>query len=319
MKTNQTIIGQVLVLEAALLAGFALGASGTNTTAANFTIVALPDTQYYSANLHGATVDIFVAQTAWIVSNRVARNIAYVAHEGDVVQNNDVNPWEWQNAAKAMYRLEDPAATGLPEGIPYGIAPGNHDQPGAYYNHYFGTNHFAGRSYYGGNYGANNNNHYSLFSVGGYDFIVIDLEYNRTALDAGLLGWANRLLQTYPKRRAIVVTHWDINSGNPGTFSAAGQSIYDALKTNANLFLTLGGHVHPGQGQRQDTFNGHTVHSLLANYQEWANGGSGYLRLLTFHPDSNTIQVQTYSPTLDTWQTNADNQFVLRYNLQTIR
>jgi len=285
--------------------------------ASNFTLVALPDTQFYSANMNGATINTFVAQTAWVVSNRIARNIAYVAHEGDVVQDNDTYQWEWQNATNAMFRLEDPAATGLPNGIPYGICPGNHDQPGVFYNQYFGTNHFAGRSYYGGNYDANNNNHYSFFSANGYDFIVVDLEYNAAALDAGLLGWANSILQTYANRRAIVVTHNNIGTGNPGAFSPAGQSIYDALKTNANFFLTLGGHVNPdGHGQRQDTFNGNTVYSLMADYQDWANGGSGYLRVMTFQPSNSTIQVQTYSPTLNAWLTDSTNQFALNYGLQ---
>ena len=294
------------------------GRAAMSAAASNFTLVALPDTQFYSANMNGATVDTFVAQTAWIVSNRVARNIAYVAHEGDIVQDNDTYQWEWQNATTAMYRLEDPVATGLPSGIPYGICPGNHDQPGVFYNQYFGTNHFAGRSYYGGNYGANNNNHYSFFSANGYDFIVVDLEYNAATLDAGLLGWANSILQTYANRRAIVVTHNNIGTGNPGAFSPAGQSVYDALKTNANFFLTLGGHVNPnGQGQRQDTFNGNTVYSLMADYQDWANGGSGYLRVMTFQPSNSTMQVQTYSPTLNTWLTDATNQFALGYNLQT--
>ena len=48
---------------------------------ADFTVVALPDTQFYSES-YPAT---FKAQTQWIVDNRVAENIVYVAHEGDIV------------------------------------------------------------------------------------------------------------------------------------------------------------------------------------------------------------------------------------------
>ena len=45
----------------------------------------LPDTQHYSE----AFPAIFTAQTQWIVDNRDARNIVFVTHEGDIVENND--------------------------------------------------------------------------------------------------------------------------------------------------------------------------------------------------------------------------------------
>ena len=56
---------------------------------------------------------MWFAQTDWIVTNRVSRNIAYVAHLGDIVQNGDIkngspNNTEWRNATNAMYRLENP-------------------------------------------------------------------------------------------------------------------------------------------------------------------------------------------------------------------
>jgi hypothetical protein len=41
------------------------------------------------------------------------------------------------------------------------------------------------------------------------------------------------------------------------------------------------------------------VHQLLANYQVLDNGGQGYMRLLEFKPDGQTVEVRTYSPWLD--------------------
>ena len=38
--------------------------------------------------------------------------------------------------------------------------------------------HFLPYNYYGGHYGANNDNHYDLFSASGMDFIVIYFEYD---------------------------------------------------------------------------------------------------------------------------------------------
>src|SRR5579864_3254863 len=41
-----------------------------STVGPDFTVVALPDTQYYSSSLNGGTPDMFNAQTQWIVNNQ---------------------------------------------------------------------------------------------------------------------------------------------------------------------------------------------------------------------------------------------------------
>ena len=163
---------------------------------------------------------MFYAQTDWIITNRFSRNIAYVAQLGDCVESGDIksgsaNLTEWRNATNALYRLENPLTTFLSNGIPYGVAVGNHDQEPngdpdgttTYYNQYFGVPHFNGRlAYYGGHYGTNNDNHYDLFSTSGMDFIAVYLEYDTNANPA-VLAWANGLLQTNANRRAMVVSH----------------------------------------------------------------------------------------------------------------
>lgn len=290
----------------------------------DFTFIALPDTQYYVSSLNGGLPAMFTDQTQWIVDNKTALNIAYVAQLGDCVEHGDNGgePVEWINADAAMSLLEDPLTTMLPDGIPYSIAPGNHDQTPIgdpdgstmFYNQYFGVARFSGRSYYGGHYGSNNDNHYELFSASGLDFIVINLEYDTTP-DAAVLAWADALLTTYSNRRAIVVSHWIVNTGNPGSFGTQGQAVYDALKAHPNFFLMLSGHV-PGEGRRSDTFGGNTVNALLADYQGRTGGGNGWLRILRFSPANNTVQVQTYSPWLNQFETDADSQFTLSYNME---
>ena len=277
----------------------------SDATTADFSLIILPDTQFYSQNSGGSLAAIFRAQTQWIVNNRIARNIAFVSHMGDITQNgeNGGNPVEWNNANAALSLLEDPAATGLPQGMPWGVLPGNHDfLPGnenaaaVFYNQYFGVSRFAGRDYYGGHYGSGNTNNYQLFSAGGMDFIVINLAY-RSVADPAILDWADGLLETYPDRRAIVNSHWIIGTGDPASFGGQGQAIYDRLKDNVNFFLMNCGHVH-GEGKRSDTYQGHTVHTILTDYQSAANGGNGFLRILTFSPANDTIHVESYSPTL---------------------
>ena len=243
------------------------------------------------------------------------------------MQNGNANSSEWQVADAAYGLLEDPTTTSLASGIPYGLTVGNHDQTpiGAgssalttLYNQFFGVSNFTGRSYYGGHYGTDNDNHYELFSAGGMDFIIIHLEYDTTP-EQPVLDWADNLLTTYANRRAIVTSHYLINVGNPGSWGAQGSATYNVLSDHSNLFLMLCGHMH-GEGRRQDTaVGGNVVNTLLSDYQDYSNGGDGWLRILTFSPADDTIEVETYSPTRNggsgDFQTDGDSQFTLSYDM----
>jgi hypothetical protein len=291
---------------------------------ADFMIAVMPDTQYYSAAMNGGTPAMFESQTDWIVSRRAASNIVYAAQLGDIVNYGDTNHngtpdynGEWLNATNALYRLENPATTGLAGGIPYGTVVGNHDQSPngdalgttTFYNRFFGAAHFAGRPYYGGHYGTTNDDHFDLFSASGLDFIALYFEYDTNPPPAKL-SWGNSVLQTYSNRHAIVFSHYIGSATTPSTFSAQGAAIYTALRTNANLFFMCSGHVS-GEGTRSDVFRGHTVYTLVSDYQSYTNGGDGYMRLYHFSPVNNVIRVFTYSPWLDQFETDGESQFTL--------
>jgi hypothetical protein len=313
----------LIVLTLAGLLAFLIAPALTIPVAAqaseDFTIIVLPDTQYYSDD---DPETIFQAQTQWIVDNQAALNIVYVAHEGDLVQTaSDTD--QWDNADAAMDLLDSAE-------IPYGVLPGNHDQypmgnPAgtANYNIYFGVDRFSGKPYYGGHYGTDNDNNYALFTAGGMDFIVINLEYN---LESAAITWADDLLTTYGDRRAIVVSHSILGYPPSGSsiapFTTIGQNIYNGLRDNENLFLMLCGHNH-AEGRRTDVYNGDTIYSLLADYQDLPDGGDGWLRIMTFSPADDEITVTTYSPTLglygeDTVMGNntTSEQFTLAYDME---
>lgn len=290
----------------------------------DFTIAVLPDTQFYSGTLHGGVPAMFISQTAWLIANRTNLNLAFVSHLGDITQNGQHggNNNEWRNATNAMYRLEDPIATLLSNGIPYGLAVGNHDQTPigtgddgdtTFFNQFFGVNHFVGYDYYGGHFGTNNNNSFEFFSAGGMDFIIIHMEYDTTPNPA-VLAWADNLLKTYPDHRAIITSHWIVNTGFNATFSGQGLAIYNALKGNPNLFLMVCGHIS-GEGQRTDVYQGRSVYSILTDYQGRTNGGDGWMRYYTFSPSNNVIRAFTYSPWLGKYETDADSQFTLPYDM----
>jgi hypothetical protein len=153
-----------------------------------------------------------------------------------------------------------------------------------------------------------------------------------------VLAWADRVAKRYAALPAIVVTHAYLASDgarfdhlarpdqlwNPHRYlddSVAGsvndgEEIWRKLVArNDNILFVLCGHdLGDGVGRLASTrADGTTVHQLLANYQMQALGGGGYLRLLQFSPAERRVRVRTYSPYLDRFKTDPDNDFHLAY------
>ena len=333
VSLNPTLCVTISDPDSSPLTATFVGREVTGETAEDFTIIHLPDTQYYSASFPAT----YAAQTQWLVDQREARNIVFVTQSGDCVDNAATNQ-QFVNADAAWDIVEAQPYPGQPFGLPYGIAVGNHDQtpandPGTLanegsttgaFNTWFGLGRFDGRPYYGGHYGINNDNHYDLFSASGMDFLALHLEFmsSDTTLRQSVLAWADGVLKAYPNRRALLTTHYLLEGGTSTAFGNQGQAIYNALRGNPNLFLMLGGHLDQAS-RRVDTFNGNTIHSLKADYQTRPNGGNGWLRIMTFSPANDTIAVETWSPTLNQFiYSHADNaagtpqnQFVLSYDM----
>ncbi|WP_134090177.1 metallophosphoesterase [Olivibacter sp. XZL3] len=314
----------------ALLFPFGAQAQKRNDKAKKtFSIAVIPDTQYNTEESQGGNNELFTAMIDWIQANREEENIVYVAHLGDITDKGDRKPEQWANAAKAIYPLEKPLP-GLPHGIPYGLAVGNHDQlpsqfavSGAtqYYNQYFGIDHFKGRAYYGGHFGQDNDSHYDLISAGGLDLIVIYLEFD--AFDEqqdAMNDWAVGLLQQYKDRKAIIVSHYILgynpvagsNVAGQASFGKQGQRLYDRIKTQPNVFLMLCGHVGDnGEGYRQDSYAGHTIKTMLSDYQSRPMGGNGIMRLLSFDLEKDQLRVRTLSPYHRLEEKDEDSFFTL--------
>ncbi len=268
-------------------------------TAPEFTIIALPDTQHYSE----ANPAIFTAQTQWIVDNTASRNIAFVTHEGDIVEHNSVVS-EWQAANTSLSLLD-----GV---VPYGMGPGNHDQPTTLYNQYFPYTRYQGLPWYGGHQGTLNDNNYQLFSGGGLDFVIVHLTF---CPPAAAVTWADGVFKAHPDRIGIMTTHGYLGlTAQRSVHSCSNtQYLWDGLAVpNPNLHFMLSGHVH-GESRRTDTVNGHPVFQLMADYQDRPSGGQGWLRILRFVPAEDKVYVQTYSPWLNQYERDADSEFVLDF------
>jgi predicted esterase len=274
----------------------------------NFTIVALPDTQFYAANINGVGVTIFGNQTQWVANNTESLKIAFVTHEGDVVDNGGTVA-QWKIAAESMSSLDA-------GNVSWEVLPGNHDglnDPGLVnYNNYFGYGNFSSRSWYGGAYPANTNtNNFAFFSGGDDSYLIFNFQYHPSY---AVLAWANNTIAAYPNRRVIVTTHDYMNAD--GSRTTEGNHIWNGfVAPHANqVFLVLCGHMH-GEAKRADVVNGHTVYQLLADYQSRTNGGNGWLRTLQFCPTEDKILVKTFSPYLKSYESDADSEFTLDYEM----
>lgn len=283
-----------------------------------FTLIVLPDIQYYTREVYGGTRDIFTMQTQWIVNHKDDSNIVFVLHEGDFTDQNTAT--EWTNARTGMNLL-----AGV---VPYALAVGNHDGLGsrqsqtALFNQFFPLSQFQNLPTFGGVFESNRmDNCYHLFSAGGVDWLVLSLEFGPRD---SVLAWANQVATNYPDRRVIVVTHAHVYSdstliGSSPNHDATpkyygrmndGTDVWEKfLRHHANICAVFNGHTG-GTGRLVGVGDyGNQVFQMLADYQFDSLGGGGYLRIVRFFPEQDKMSVSSYSPYLDGWYTNSGNQF----------
>jgi predicted MPP superfamily phosphohydrolase len=284
-----------------------------------FTIAVLPDTQFYAEKYH----DIGRSQAPWLVDHAEQLNLVGVVHVGDLTQNNTAG--EYRRAREFLAPLD-----GV---VPVWLVPGNHDiadgRDTSRYNHYFNESRYRGQPGFGGHYGGGYDNSYHFFTAAGMKFMVLCLEFGPRDQ---VLDWANGMIDRHPDRRVIVVTHshvrlgrgetrGSLDRGGPGEYDFGpyndGKQVWDKLiGKHEQVFLVLSGHFHGTALVTMRGDAGNLVHQVLANYQFEENGGNGYLRLMKFVPALDRIEVTTVSPWLGKWRRDADNEFILPYEME---
>ena len=298
-----------------------------------FTLVALPDTQNYTYNNRQGTMN---QQSQWVLNNRNQLNTAMVVQLGDLVsEEENANQWGLTSAA---FKIMDDA------NMPNTVVAGNHDfnidtGDATEYNTWFGPSRYVGKQWtpnsasYGGYLGQNlfgpdpvnrgNMDNFALFSAGGRDFLVLNLEWEAPSY---ALDWARKVLAAYPNRIAIMATHGFVNingqrktvAERPGG-TPANTLWNDFVAQQCSIKLVLNGHFHNGdlsEANRSDLNScGQPVQQILTDYQDRPNGGDGWLRYYTFNPAANTMTATTYSPKLNLYETDADSSFTLPFEL----
>lgn len=299
----------------------------------SFTLAVLPDTQHYSEK-YPAT---YLAQTKWIVENQAKRNIAAVLHLGDITNRN--TPAEWGNARKAMKQLDGH--------LPFFFCPGNHDYSAGggckdrttNLNTYFPISECRQKPGFGGVYDKEPDrmeNSFHTFSAAGRDFLVLALEFGPRK---DVIRWANKMASNHKKHEIILITHAFIYSDdtryswkqygekqkwNPHAYPIArntkddvtdGDELWNQLiSKHENFILTMNGHVlNDGLGRFSSTTpGGRVIPQVLVNFQMRPNGGDGWLRLLEFKADKQTVEVYDYSPTRKQRNEGVENRFAMK-------
>lgn len=299
-------------------AGFSrLVSNKSHEVSAQFAIVALPDTQYYSANQ--SIAPIYTNQTQWIkdqVEKGNPRNLVFVAGLGDIVDED--LPDQWARANTSMSVLGPP---GGPFVLPQGAPPGNHDYEKSSTKHngadnyvfHFGPQRFASASWYGGAdpFGTNA---FQLFSGGGIQFLHLALEWMPTVnvpdRSPSPLEWASKVMHEHPGIPTIVSTHEYLDDEMQRRTSHGNDFFHAFVKQYDQVFMVLCGHSHAippfqdGGKWYQVSMNefNHPVIEVLQDFQDYPNGGNGWLRIITFDPAAGQVHFETYSPWLDEYQ-----------------
>jgi hypothetical protein len=296
--------------------------TGTSTSIPfDFTVAVLPDTQHYAQKFP----DTFHAQTAWIAANAVREKIVFVSHVGDIVESGGESRKEWQVAKSALSRLHGK--------VPLGTVAGNHDADliGNRSTDYAMYREFCGRTLLGGSpalvaLSEDECSSVHKINAAGMSFLSLHLEPD---VRASTIAWALEQLDKYPGLPVMVTTHNYLNDVTRSRDKTTAMRLYGNsaedlfqgfIRKEARIFCVLGGHqFHAGGEYSQVSRNdaGGSVIELLQDYQGRSNGGDGWLRLLRFNIKTKKLIVQTYSPVLKRYETDADSFFVLPLELPT--
>ena len=311
-----------------------------------FTLIVLPDTQGYADTRHKETQKhwpgigdqraCFFKQTEWIKKNKEKMNIAMAVHVGDITQTE--HDEEWQIADAAFKTIDDH--------VPYILCSGNHDMGyspkdrktshsrTSHFGSYFPPTRFTKNPLYDSHFGKKESRHfrkegeienYFLFlEAGGIKFLILTLEFKPRD---ETLAWANTVVAGHSDCRTIVVTHsyltskqWQRSvSDHYPVKGNSGESIWEKfVSRHKNIFLVLSGHALENRLTSRGK-HGNVVHQVQADYWYFdlprIKAGSGFLRIMTFRPDKNTIEVQTYSPVLDEFLIRPKSKFSLDYTM----
>ena len=266
----------------------------------DYSMVAIPDPQ----NLVAYHTDAYYAMMQWIVDNQETHNIQAVMNMGDLTNSN--NATQWTTSKTGMDLL-------TAAGIPWMPMMGNHDDSTWFNQYYPYADYGTDQSWFGGSYEEGKLDHaYWFVTVGDREYMILSLGW---APSWDVLTWAQGIVEAYPQKNVIINCHGYMNSD--GTFLSQGDTysittyksgypegddVWAAFQSYENVVLAMGGHIHSQNIVTLVEQNGagRDVYSLLVDAQNLdISTPVGMVLLLTFHEDSNTVDLNWYSTVYD--------------------
>ena len=277
----------------------------------DYSMVVLPDTQF----MVNIFTDDYYKMMQWVADNRDTLNIQAVMHMGDMVHETTDEDW---SAFKAGMTLLDEA------GIPWMPMMGNHDDSEAMHKYFDYQTYGSGRSWFGGSFHADKLDHtYWFVTVGSREYMILALGW---APNWDVLDWAKGVVETHPDKNVIINCHAYMSSsgkllpgGQKNSVGAyhpgypEGTDIWEAFRGYENVVLAMGGHVSSPDIVSYVDQNGagENVHSLLIDNQDDKTSlSAGMVAVLTFHNDSDTVELSWYSTKKDAMY-GPENQYAI--------
>lgn len=306
-----------------------------------FMVAVIPDTQIYAWRFP----ETFERHMRWLAERAAEYNIVFVSHVGDVVQSgNRGDEWIAANAAYAWLRdigLPHGLAIGshdFSDADRYEgpIAPCD-DMMGpscttqAFIEH-FGAQHYADAPWYGGQ-SPTGRSSYQIVEASGIRLLFLHLMHDTPQEE---LVWAGEVLDANPGTLVHLTTHrylFDyrltsilpspLNLIRAGRFNAlvyrlGGQEqrvanavpaetlFSDFIYQHPNIFAVHCGHVDAEFRMQNNNVAGLPVYQALVDYQDMADGGDGWLRLLHFKPSEDVVNAYTISTETGEMRGNGD-------------
>lgn len=272
---------------------------GENGMPSVFNIAWITDTQLNSRD------NTWHNLTDYLVTVQDAYNIQLVIHTGDIVENR-LNTTQWEIANDSMGKLLD-------NGVPYAWCTGNHDLfwHGLDSDEYIGSEYkafdTAQQSHWYSTY--NQRNTAVNFTYGGYDFLVICLEYGASP---NALDWFINVLDDNTDKNILVATHHFVNATGGYSDGNLDESwcldLINILDNHPNVFATINGH---NANVQRLLINGRM--QMLADYM---NTDFVVVTYLTFDIDVGIVYVRTYQQTNNIRYT--DDAYYFSFNIDLV-
>lgn len=256
---------------------------------------------------------------------------------------------EWRHAVAATNRFHVDNEPAKPVHLPYAVARGNHDGSPQFETFFgpgrwngpdgavlpVHTDWYLGNDRASGGAGRQSA---QTFEADGRTFLHLALDYAPT--DASL-RWGQEVMRRHPGMPVILTTHGFLDGEGKlataerlkaGGRNGAPEIFRKLISGNDRIFLVLCGHMWLQSHAVLTNAAGHDVHAMEQCYHlrilggcidmnenpgTWAYkgpsdtiyNGSGWMTLLMFDPDEDTITRYTYSPVLDDWATDRPKEY----------